>query len=67
MNVFLKEVSEYFCNDILILVCDGAMWHKSKRLNAVVDKLCDTINLLTGDLIKSITCRPWIKHCFIRY
>ena len=33
MNVFLEEVSEYFCNDILILVCDGAVWHKSKRLN----------------------------------
>ena len=105
MNVFLKEVSEYFCNDILILVCDGAVWHKSKRLNipeniiithippytpemnpieqiwkqirqmgfgniifktlnAVVDKLCDTINLLTDDLVKSITCRPWIKTLF---
>ena len=35
-----------------------------KSLNAVVDKLCDTINLLTSDLIKSITFRPWIKTLF---
>lgn len=36
-----------------------------KSSNAVVDKLCDVpLILLTGDLIKSITCRPWIKTLF---
>ena len=29
-------------------------------LNAVVDRLCDTINLLTDELVKSITLREWI-------
>ena len=31
-----------------------------KTLNAVVNKLCDTINLLTDELVKSITLREWI-------
>ena len=29
-------------------------------LKAVVDRLCDTINLLTDELVKSITLREWI-------
>ena len=29
-------------------------------LKAVVDRLCDTINLLTDELVKSITFREWI-------
>jgi len=29
-------------------------------LNSVVDRLCDTINSLTNDVIKSITKRDWI-------
>lgn len=29
-------------------------------LNAVVDNLCDTINSLTDELVKSITFRKWI-------
>ena len=86
--------------DIVILVCDEAVWHKSKNLeisgniimthippytpemnpieqiwkqiktdgvrwgsaikyistlNAVVNRLCDTINLLKNELVKSIT------------
>ncbi|BBM53192.1 hypothetical protein JMUB3935_2174 [Leptotrichia trevisanii] len=32
-----------------------------KTLNAVVDKLYDTINSLIGDLVKSITLRKWIR------
>ena len=100
MSVFLKELSENYSEDILILVCDGAVWHKSKdlkrpenimiihippytpemnpieqiwkqirqmgfgnkifkTLSAVVDRLCDTINLLTDELVKSITLRDW--------
>ena len=30
-------------------------------LKAVVDRLCDTINLLTDELVKSITLREWIS------
>ena len=100
MNIFLKKLSENYSEDIVILVCDGAAWHKSKALktpeniiititpyilemnpieqiwrqirhmgfgnkifktlNAVVDKLYDTINSLIGDLVKSITLRKRI-------
>ena len=31
-----------------------------KTLDAVVDKLCDTVNPLTNELIKSITLHEWI-------
>lgn len=33
MNLFLKELSETFPNDYIVLACDGAAWHKSKGLN----------------------------------
>ncbi len=32
MNVFLKGLSQTYPNDKIILVCDGAMWHKSAGL-----------------------------------
>jgi len=32
MNIFLKKLSENYSEDIVILVCDGAAWHKSKAL-----------------------------------
>ncbi len=32
MNVFLEELSKTFQHDKIILVCDGAAWHKSKAL-----------------------------------
>ena len=32
MNIFLKELSETFPNDYIILACDGAAWHKSSSL-----------------------------------
>jgi transposase family protein len=101
MSIFLKELSKTYNEDIMILVCDGTAWHKSKNLEisgniiithippytpemnpieqiwkqirqmgfgnkifrtlkAVVDRLCDTINLLTDELVKSITLREWI-------
>ena len=34
-------------------------------LNAVIDRLCETICKLTKEQIKSITCRQWIKECFL--
>lgn len=32
MNVFLKELSNTYPMDRIILVCDGASWHKAKGL-----------------------------------
>ena len=32
MNVFLDELSKEYPYDFIILVCDGASWHKSKYL-----------------------------------
>ena len=33
MNFFLEELSKAFPRDMIILVCDGAAWHKSGGLN----------------------------------
>ncbi len=33
MNIFLQELSEKYANDIIVLACDGAAWHKAKALN----------------------------------
>lgn len=32
MNVFLQKLSEEYPDDMILLVCDGASWHKSKAL-----------------------------------
>ncbi len=32
MNVFLSELSTAYPDDYIILVCDGASWHKAKAL-----------------------------------
>ena len=32
MNVFLKELSKQYPEDMILLCCDGAAWHKSKSL-----------------------------------
>ena len=106
MNVFLEHLSKTYPEDTILLVCDGAAWHKSKGLKCpcniqllsippytpemnpieqiwkqlrsmgfhnevfntledVVDRLCNTINLLTHEMVKSITCRQWIYECFL--
>lgn len=31
-NIFLRELSEKYKNDIVLLCCDGAAWHKAKAL-----------------------------------
>ena len=31
-NVFLAELSKQYPEDIILLVCDGAVWHRSKTL-----------------------------------
>jgi putative transposase len=105
MNLFLQELSLKCPKDYLLLVCDGAAWHKAKTLiipdnirlfflppatpelnpieqiwkeirkrgfrnevfhslDAVVDRLCDTICSLDNPLVKSITGRCWIINCF---
>ncbi len=33
MQVFLDELSKEYTDDIIVLVCDGAAWHKSKALS----------------------------------
>lgn len=32
MQIFLNRLHEEFPNDILVVVCDGAAWHKSRKL-----------------------------------
>lgn len=32
MNAFLKELSEAYPDDQILLVCDGASWHRAKAL-----------------------------------
>jgi len=32
MNVFLKEMSNDFKDDYILLICDNASWHKSKGI-----------------------------------
>ena len=34
-------------------------------LNAVIDRLCKTIRSLTKHQLRNITCRNWIKECFL--
>lgn len=53
MNVFLKELSKEYKDDIILIICGGAAWHKSNRL-------CQTINKLTKEMVKCITHRDWI-------
>ena len=33
MNLFLKHLSEQYVDDVILLCCDGAAWHKSKGLD----------------------------------
>ena len=32
MNAFLSELSKHYANDEILLICDGAAWHKSNAL-----------------------------------
>lgn len=33
MNLFLEKLSEEYADDIILLCCDGAAWHKSRTLH----------------------------------
>ena len=106
MQAFLNGLSKEYPKDTILLVCDGAAWHKAKALRipdniqflhippytpemnpieqiwkqirtmgfkneifhtleAVVERLCATICELTEETVKSITCRKWVKECFL--
>ena len=106
MSVFLQQLSMQYYDDIILLVCDGAAWHKSNGLQCpenivlltippytpemnpieqiwkqlrsmgfknevfhtlqdVVIRLCDTIKLLTNEMVRSITGRQWILDLFL--
>ena len=41
MNVFLDELSKAYAKDTILMVCDGASWHRSKGL-----KVPENIHLL---------------------
>lgn len=101
MNVFLLELSKAYPDDYILLVVDGAAWHRSKgmlvpenisllylppatpemnpieqiwawlrlhgfrnevfqTLEKVVDRLCETICLLSTDVVSSISLRDWM-------
>lgn len=103
MNIFMQELSKEYEQDMILLICDGASWHKSKGLKIpknikiihippytpemnpteqickqirqmgfknevfktlkdVMDRLCETINQLTKDMVKSIKLRNWIHE-----
>jgi len=105
MNIFLQGLADEHPDDFILMVADGASWHKSKGLKTpdnieifplppytpemnpieqiwpeirkrgfkneifqtldhVVDRLCDTINSLLPETVKSITARKWISDCF---
>jgi len=105
MNIFLEELSLAYSDDIILLCCDGAAWHKAKSLNIpkniilffippytpemnpieqiwkeirkigfrneifttlehVVNRLCKTIQMLTSNVVHSVTARSWIMSCF---
>ena len=105
MQIFLEHLSKQYKNDPIILVCDGAAWHKSGDLNIpkniqilhippytpemnpieqiwkeirkrgfrnecfqtldkVIDRLCETIQSLSKETIKSITGRDWVVSAF---
>ena len=105
-NLFLRELSREYPDDVIFLCCDGAAWHKSgglevpdnihmfyiplytpemnpieqvwkeirkkgfkneifPTLEKVVDRLCETICGLSNEVVKSITCRQWIRDIFI--
>ena len=33
MNIFLEELSKQYPDDLILLCCDGAAWHKSNKLH----------------------------------
>ena len=104
-NIFLQELSKQYPDDMILLVCDSAAWHKSKTLKVptniqllsippytpemnpieqiwkqlrsmgfrnevfhslaeVLNRLDETIDRLSNDMVKSITGRKWILECF---
>ncbi len=104
-SLFLSELSKQYPDNMILLCCDGAAWHKAKQLeipdnivlffippytpemnpieqiwkeirkrgfrnevfatlDKVIDRLCETINSLSAEVVRSITGRDWIIGCF---
>ena len=103
-SLFMDGLSKKYPDDMILLCCDGAAWHKAKNLkipdnivlffippytpemnpieqiwkeirkrgfrnevfatlDKVIDRLCETINSLASEVIKSITGRERINGC----
>ena len=41
MNIFMEQLSARYSDDLIVMVCDGAAWHKSKEL-----KIPDNITIV---------------------
>jgi len=50
MNVFLRELSKQYPNDHILLICDGARWHKSQGLEIPVNIHIDFIPPYTPEM-----------------
>ena len=50
MNVFLKELAEQYPEDMILLCCDGAAWHKSKMLQVPVNIVLSHIPPYTPEM-----------------
>ena len=53
-NIFLENLSKQFPDDNILLVCDGAAWHKAKKLNP---------NLSIIQVIKSQKSKKSLDFC----
>ena len=50
MNIFLEKLSEEYKDDIILLICDGASWHKSKGLKIPQNIVISNIPLYTPEM-----------------
>ena len=49
-NVFLEKLSEEYKDDIILLICDGASWHKSKGLKIAQNVVISNIPPYTPEM-----------------
>ena len=50
MNVFLRELSKQYPNEEILLICDGARWHKSQGLDIPANIHIDFIPPYTPEM-----------------
>ena len=67
MNLFLQELSKTFADDVIVLACDGARWHKSKTMQIpdnIIDYVKDGVHFITGDEeVFCPVCHQLMKKC----